>query len=89
MISALGRQRLEDFYELEARRVYRVSSRTTRVTQRNSVSNQPTKQPNKQTKKEIPQAGKMAGSAVKSPCCSCRGDLGLVPSTHIRGLTMS
>ena len=38
LIPALGRQKQEDLCELKASLVYRVSSRTVRTTQRNSVS---------------------------------------------------
>lgn len=37
MIPALGRQRQADLYQFKAGLVYRVSSRTARVTQRNTV----------------------------------------------------
>ena len=45
-IPALGRQRQANLCEIKASLVYRVSSRTSRTTQRNPVS----KQTNKQTK---------------------------------------
>jgi hypothetical protein len=51
LIPALRRQRPWELSEFKASLVYRVSSRTARVTQRNPVSkiNQPTKQAYKQT----------------------------------------
>jgi hypothetical protein len=43
LIPALGRQRQADPYELKARLVYKVSSRTARATQRNQTLSQKTK----------------------------------------------
>ena len=46
---------LSDLSEFEARLVYRVSSRTARVTQRRNpaLKNQPTNEPNKQTNQKV------------------------------------
>jgi flagellar biosynthesis/type III secretory pathway protein FliH len=48
---ALGRQRQVDLYEFEASLVYKVSSRTARVTQRNPVSKNQKKKKEKRKKK--------------------------------------
>ena len=50
LILALGRQKQVDFYESEARLVYRESSRPARATHRKIVSN---KETNKETNKPI------------------------------------
>ena len=50
LVSALGRQRQVDLCEFKASLVYRLSSRTTRVTQKNPVLKN--KNPNKQTNKQ-------------------------------------
>ena len=46
LIPALGRQRQADLHEFKASLDYRVSSRTSRATQRNSVTNKQTKTKN-------------------------------------------
>jgi hypothetical protein len=51
LIPVLGRQRQTDS-EFEASLVYRVSSRTARTAQRNSVSKQQQQQASKQTNKQ-------------------------------------
>jgi hypothetical protein len=59
--------------EFEASLVYRVSSRTARVIQRNPVLKTPKPTPNTNNKKEYQSGGWSDGSVVKSTGCSSRG----------------
>jgi hypothetical protein len=53
LIPALERQRQADFCEFEAKLIYRVSSRTTRTTQRNPVLKNQGKRKRRKQKKSL------------------------------------